>query len=533
MKNRKSIILLLLVAIIGVVGLTVAYFTNTATIENEFQTNSYGTTVEEVFTSPDNWTPGTTTPKTLTVTNSGNLDEAVRVEVMESWMSKNGDPLPLKQNGNDAAIINWANSSDWTKVTENNKTYYYYNYKLAPTETTSELLNSVTFNPLITNDSDCETDTSVQGVKTVTCNSTGDGYDDATYTLTFKIETVQYDKYNEAWNLNNAVTIAEEKNDSEPVPVPQSGSEFLFNDAVNPVNVGYNDETKYKMFQFNHNGVSENRYIGDSPNNYVYFNCEVPVEILHDSGEFEQYCEKWRIIGTFTVEKTDPDDLNKKVREIRIKLVRGTLLSDIRSWGTEDGEYDYYGSEIINDWSLAPINNYLNQNYYFELSDSAKSQIENAYYYLGGIDSNDESTYYGTTDQIYEMERGTLTFGDFTPSEWEGLIGLMYPSDVFMTYAKGVNNTCYDDPFNCENGIPSASWIYNTNILQETSELTHTWFISPYSSLPNGVLVDVNNGSLRAAYSYGSCGVRPVVYLKSTVNIVGGTGEEENPYILE
>ncbi|MBQ9318328.1 MAG: hypothetical protein IJR82_02155, partial [Bacilli bacterium] len=38
MKNRKSIIALLLVAIIGIVGLTVAYFSNSTSITNEFET---------------------------------------------------------------------------------------------------------------------------------------------------------------------------------------------------------------------------------------------------------------------------------------------------------------------------------------------------------------------------------------------------------------------------------------------------------------------------------------------------------------
>lgn len=52
MKNKKSIIVLLLVSIVGIVGLTVAYFSNSTEIENEFTTNPYGTTVEEEFVSP-------------------------------------------------------------------------------------------------------------------------------------------------------------------------------------------------------------------------------------------------------------------------------------------------------------------------------------------------------------------------------------------------------------------------------------------------------------------------------------------------
>ena len=85
MNSKKSIIALLLVAIVGLVGLTIAYFTNTTTIENEFQTKAYATTYTEMFESPDNWTPGTTTPKTLVATNTGNVDQAVRISLSESW----------------------------------------------------------------------------------------------------------------------------------------------------------------------------------------------------------------------------------------------------------------------------------------------------------------------------------------------------------------------------------------------------------------------------------------------------------------
>ena len=52
----------------------------------------------------------------------------------------------MSQGNNRAAIINWANTSDWTTVTENGVEYKYYNYKLAPGEVTSTLLDSVTFN---------------------------------------------------------------------------------------------------------------------------------------------------------------------------------------------------------------------------------------------------------------------------------------------------------------------------------------------------------------------------------------------------
>ena len=220
MNNKKIVIALLLIAIIGIVGLTIAYFANSTSLDNTFTTKEYGTTYEETFVSPDNWLPGDTTEKTLVATNTGEVDQAVRVLVTESWTTNNNGTLNgwIHADGTKSthttqseletdervAILNLANTSDWTKVGN----YYYYNYKLAPTESTSSLLESVTFNPKTKLDDTCTTTTN-NGVTTTTCNSSGDDYDNATYTLTLTIETVQYNKYATAWNTN--VEIAEVK----------------------------------------------------------------------------------------------------------------------------------------------------------------------------------------------------------------------------------------------------------------------------------------------------------------------------------
>ena len=222
MKNKKSIIALLIVAIIGIVGLTLAYFSNSDTIENQFITKEYGSTYTEEFVSPDNWLPGDTTDKTIIVENTGEVDEAVRISFNESWTTHNNGTLNgwIHPDGTKSthttetelstdesvAILNLANTRDWTKVGD----YYYYNYKLAPGETTTSFLESVTFNKDIELDDTC-TESVNNGVRTISCNSSGDDYDNATYTLTLTIETVQYNKFNEAWNLNNSVTIAESR----------------------------------------------------------------------------------------------------------------------------------------------------------------------------------------------------------------------------------------------------------------------------------------------------------------------------------
>ena len=210
-KKNKSLLIILLVLCIGLVGLTIAYFSNSTALDNIFSTKEYGTTYTEEFVSPDNWLPGDTTPKTITATNSGQVDQAVRISFTESWKAKDNTTLSglIDENGNltnntenseHAAIINFSDNDDWTY----SNGYYYYNFRLAPNETTSSLIDSVTFNSKVKNSSNCVTNES-NGTKTITCNSTQSGYDDATYTLTFNIETVQYDKYKEAWNTDIAI----------------------------------------------------------------------------------------------------------------------------------------------------------------------------------------------------------------------------------------------------------------------------------------------------------------------------------------
>lgn len=71
MDNKKAVIAISLVFLVGAIGLTIAYFSKTATMKNKFEAGIYGTDVDEVFVSPDDWIPGTTTDKILVVTNTG------------------------------------------------------------------------------------------------------------------------------------------------------------------------------------------------------------------------------------------------------------------------------------------------------------------------------------------------------------------------------------------------------------------------------------------------------------------------------
>ena len=121
----------------------------------------------------------------------------------------------------------------------------------------------------------------------------------------------------------------------------------------------------------------------------------------------------------------------------------------------------------------------------------------------------------------------------------------MYPSDQYMTYAKGVDDTCYNDPYNCSEkepwgspktsniGYPTKGWIHNTNKLEGSTSQQVTWLLSPYSGPSTHVFYAHSGGSLDGNGANYAGGGRPVVYLKSDIKIDTGTGEVGNPYVLK
>lgn len=196
-NNRKKTLIVSGIALLTILGGTLAYFTTSNTMINAFQSAKYQAKIVENFESPDNWTPGTTTEKTVKVTNNGSIDMAVRASYTEKWVNANGEELPLKDSSNNvAAIINF--NSGWTKDADG---YYYYGSKanltkLTPGAESTSFISGVTFNENIV--ASLRKTTSANG-QTVTFESTGDGYDNAKYTLTITIDTIQYDQALNVW----------------------------------------------------------------------------------------------------------------------------------------------------------------------------------------------------------------------------------------------------------------------------------------------------------------------------------------------
>ena len=313
---------------------------------------------------------------------------------------------------------------------------------------------------------------------------------------------------------------------------------------ANPENLDYNSATdaqKKEMWTFTHEATEQTtaltdyRYIGADPNNYVKFNDEL-----------------WRIIGVF-----DTDDGTGKV-EKRLKIIRNESIGNY-SWDNKDtttGAETAYGK---NEWTDARLNYLLNPGHESEtnggslywnrksgtcykgqnnsttscdftstgLTDTAKSMIGDAKWYLGG-----SSTYNDVTPPMfYTRERGTTVYSGHSTS-WIGKVGLMYPSDYGYATSGGSStnrNSClakelYNWDSSGYSDCKNNDWMYNSNIWQ--------WTMSPRAG--NSYLVfDVSNaGYVSNSYAFNTFAGRPVVYLKSTIKVISGSGTTSSPYIL-
>ena len=217
MKNKKILVALLALVLVGLIGTTVAYYTTTATFNNDFTTGTYSTSIVEEFESPNNWTPGTTTTKKVNVKNNGSVEVAVRAKYTESWTASDGTDLSTTRDGE--SIAQFSINSNWIEATDG---YYYYNDTLATGETSSDFISSVTFNPNFTlkdgEDIKCTT-TTEEGKTTVECVNLTSGYAGAKYRLNITIETIQADQkwsYTidpsaKKYTIGDVVTIGSEK----------------------------------------------------------------------------------------------------------------------------------------------------------------------------------------------------------------------------------------------------------------------------------------------------------------------------------
>ena len=207
MRNKKPLIALGALALVGLIGATIAYFSNSVTLENVCTTAIYKTKTTEVFQSPSNWAPGQTVSKTITTSNEGSIPVAVRVSYTEKWEDESGNDVTSDVTAG-TAIINFANQTDW--ATEGG--YYYYKHALSAKNgnavaTTSSLISGVTLNSNANYSESCtQSGTIGAGTFSKTCTTSIDGLGQIKYILSFVVETVQYDQYASAWSTSVNIT---------------------------------------------------------------------------------------------------------------------------------------------------------------------------------------------------------------------------------------------------------------------------------------------------------------------------------------
>ena len=289
------------------------------------------------------------------------------------------------------------------------------------------------------------------------------------HTFKFKVNVNTY----ESGAANTLIALTDNKDNS--------GLYTITHEADSTLQIGTNES------------ITEYRYRGASPKNYVTFNNEV-----------------WRIIGVFPV-----DDGTGKT-ENRIKLIRNASVGT-QLWNSTQVS----STSSYNNWTGATLKTYLNTTYYNTLSNiDEQSMIGNAKYYLGGYTQSTGIS----KDMMYQYERkisGSNTYYYGTNSNsWTGKIGLMYISD----YGYAASDTCTSNlsSYNDET-CTSNNWLYNIK--------KNEWLL-PQRSNYSGDVFNIDADGLVGfnSASNNNYAVRPTLYLKYNVQISSGDGTSSNPY---
>ena len=283
--------------------------------------------------------------------------------------------------------------------------------------------------------------------------------------------------------------------------------------------------------------ITEYRYRGANPKNYVTFNNEV-----------------WRIIGVF------PTDDGTGNIENRVKIIKDQSIGK-RSWDDGTTAYNYTKNDNlmllqdknklkveylektnkydvmltapdacggVSNWARpASSNRYLNGIYYSNLISEAKNMIGQAKYYLGGYESSSI-----LTQDMYSYERkisGTAYYNDTNPNNWIGKIGLMYVSDYGYASNDCNNSTNLES---CNN----QNWL--NNIISLNTNYSDSWTITAsitsdaWKRISSFYIYNHGIGHTEVCGSSGGKQIFPTMYLKSNVLITGGDGTSSNPYKL-
>lgn len=159
MGKKKIIGLCLAVGLmVGVVGGSLAWFTDTDTVTNSFATQGNGTDesngikIEEIFDSElaNKVLPGTEVNKDAKVVNTATYKQLIRVKFDKVW--KNADGKKLNLDFIQLKYQNTTTSNEVNKWIDGNDGYFYYNGVVEADGSTEYLLDSVKLSDEANND---------------------------------------------------------------------------------------------------------------------------------------------------------------------------------------------------------------------------------------------------------------------------------------------------------------------------------------------------------------------------------------------
>ena len=238
------------------------------------------------------------------------------------------------------------------------------------------------------------------------------------------------------------------------------------------------------------------RYQGKNPNNYIWFNDEL-----------------WRIIGNIPVCLTS----GCATTENRVKIIRNDSIGGIIY---DESSSTWMGSNIQNLLNTCYLEKKSSCDSYCYCSDSSKGTCD---YSSDGIDATDfygkmvEDVYFnvGAGDETYKTAANYYTQEITTHATSTSKIGLMYASDwgyAIEGFTGVVQNSGYARDSSDKN------WLSNA----------FQWTMSAHSS--SYPLYAYDCGFLLGYSASSGYSIRPVLYLKSNVYVVSGTGTKVDPY---
>lgn len=261
-------------------------------------------------------------------------------------------------------------------------------------------------------------------------------------------------------------------------------------------------------------------YRGNEPDNYIWFN-----EAL------------WRIIakesdGTYKIIKDEILPLQVPFDEANHRLTKNNTYCTMPNYGCGvfakvDGIFQIpdgtYKGTVTEDSTMYE---YLNETYYQEMTSEAKNQIQFHTYNIGPVQKLMDET-----DSIHKNIEGEKMY------RWTGNVGLINVSDVLKA---SLNASCVSVTAAVQN---KSQTICDQNYLFHIGVLKGYWTMNAFAVNNEDVSYGVwsvyrDEVVTRPIYDHAqdldkNSYIRPVVFLKSTIQFLAGDGTKENPYQIK